>query len=79
MVGGICGVSRSGFGRTNTVNKQKKNVNIYYLYYVNTIEETIDSRLRAKSALSGEVITISNDEIPFDQYINSLSKTPLKK
>ena len=26
MVGGICGVSRSGFGRTNTVNKQKKNV-----------------------------------------------------
>ena len=58
-------------------NKQKKNVNIYYLYYVNTIEETIDSRLRAKSALSGEVITTSNDEIPFDQYINSLNKTPL--
>ena len=60
-------------------NKQKKNVNIYYLYYVNTIEETIDARLRAKSALSGEVITTSNDEISFDQYINSLSKTPLKK
>lgn len=60
-------------------NKQEKNVNIYYLYYVNTIEETIDSRLRAKSELSGEVITTSNDEIPFDQYINSLSKTPLIK
>lgn len=60
-------------------NKQKKNVNIYYLYYVSTIEETIDSRLRAKNALSGEVIKISNDEIPFDQYINSLSKTPLTK
>jgi SNF2 family DNA or RNA helicase len=60
-------------------NKQEKNVNIYYLYYVNTIEETIDSRLRAKSELSGEVITTSNDQIPFDQYINSLSKTPLIK
>lgn len=60
-------------------NKQKKNVNIYYLYYVNTIEETIDVRLRAKSELSGEVITTSDDEVPFDQYINSLSKTPLKK
>ena len=60
-------------------NKQKKNVNIYYLYYVNTIEETIDARLRAKSALSGEVITTSDDEISFDQYINSLSKTPLIK
>lgn len=58
-------------------NKQCKNVNIYYLYYVNTIEELIDSRLRVKRALSGEVITVIDNEISFDEYINSLSKTPL--
>ena len=57
----------------------QKNVNVYYLYYVNTIEELIDARLRAKSALSGEVITITDNEISFDEYINSLSITPIIK
>jgi SNF2 family DNA or RNA helicase len=60
-------------------NKQSKNVNVYYLYYVNTIEELIDARLRAKSALSGEVITVTNTEISFDEYINSLSLSPILK
>jgi SNF2 family DNA or RNA helicase len=60
-------------------NKQSKNVNVYYLYYVNTIEELIDTRLRAKSALSGEVITVTDNEISFDEYINSLSITPIIK
>ena len=60
-------------------NKQSKNVNVYYLYYVNTIEELIDARLRAKSALSGEVITVTDNEISFDEYINSLSMTPIIK
>ncbi len=60
-------------------NKQSKNVNVYYLYYVNTIEEIIDARLRAKSTLSGEVITVTDNEISFDEYINSLSKTPIIK
>ncbi len=60
-------------------NKQSKNVNVYYLYYVNTIEELIDARLRAKSILSGEVITVTDNEISFDEYINSLSKTPIIK
>jgi SNF2 family DNA or RNA helicase len=60
-------------------NKQSKKVNVYYLYYVNTIEELITTRLRAKSALSGEVITITDNEISFDEYINSLSKTPILK
>jgi len=60
-------------------NKQSKNVNVYYLYYVNTIEELIDARLRAKSALSGEVITVTDNEISFDEYINSLSITPVIK
>lgn len=39
-------------------NGQKKGVNIYYLYYVNTIEEVMDERLRQKEALSGEVIEV---------------------
>jgi SNF2 family DNA or RNA helicase len=60
-------------------NKQSKNVNVYYLYYVNTIEELIDSRLRAKSKLSGEVIAVTDNEVSFDDYINSLSKSPLIK
>lgn len=60
-------------------NKQCKNVNVYYLYYVNTIEELIDSRLRAKSTLSGEVITVTDNDISFDDYINSLSKTTIIK
>jgi SNF2 family DNA or RNA helicase len=58
-------------------NKQSKNVNVYYLYYVNTIEELIDARLSEKSALSGEVITVTDCEISFDEYINSLSLTPI--
>ncbi len=37
-------------------NGQKKCVNIYYLYYADTIEQIIDDRLRAKELLSGEVI-----------------------
>jgi SNF2 family DNA or RNA helicase len=60
-------------------NKQIKNVNVYYLYYANTIEELIDERLRAKSTLSGEVITVTENEISFDEYINSLSKNPILK
>ncbi len=60
-------------------NKQSKNVNIYYLFYVNTIEELIDARLRAKSTLSGEVITVTDNELSFDEYINSLSITPIIK
>ena len=60
-------------------NKQSKDVNVYYLYYVNTIEETIDNRLRAKSTLSGEVITVTDSENSIDTYLESLSKNPLIK
>jgi SNF2 family DNA or RNA helicase len=58
-------------------NKQSRNVNVYYLFYINTIEEIIDARLRAKSVLSGEVITVTDNEISFDEYLNSLSITPI--
>ena len=39
-------------------NGQKKGVNIYYLFYGNSIEEVMDQRLRAKEALSEEVVSI---------------------
>ncbi|MBD8017792.1 DEAD/DEAH box helicase [Kaistella pullorum] len=60
-------------------NKQEKNVNVYYLYYVNTIEEMIDNRLRNKRQLSGEVVTSTSDDLSFDDYLSSLSKTPIIK
>jgi SNF2 family DNA or RNA helicase len=60
-------------------NGQKKGVNIYYLFYADTIEETIDERLRSKLALAGEVITTTEDEIGIDQYLNALNKSPLNK
>jgi len=59
-------------------NGQKKGVNIYYLYYVDTIEEVIDDRLKAKKALSGEVISVTETN-DMDEYLNALSKSPLKK
>lgn len=54
-------------------NKQTKNVNVYYLYYIDTIEEIIDSKLRAKSALSGEVIAVTDSEITIEEYLESLT------
>jgi SNF2 family DNA or RNA helicase len=60
-------------------NRQTKGVNVYYLYYVNTIEEVIDVRLRSKQALSGEVISITEPELSMEQYLEYLSKSPIKK
>lgn len=52
-------------------NGQKKAVNIYYLYYINSIEEVIDERLRIKLSLSNEVIAVTeaND---MEVYLNDL-------
>ena len=58
-------------------NGQKKAVNIYYLYYADTIEEVIDERLRNKTALSGEVITVTDTE-NMEEYINALKLSPIK-
>lgn len=59
-------------------NGQKKGVNVYYLFYSDTIEEDIDNRLRAKTALSGEVISETQLELGVEEYLNSLSKSPFK-
>lgn len=58
-------------------NGQKKGVNIYYLYYADTIEEVIDERLRSKMMLSGEVITETETE-NMQEYLDALSKSPVK-
>ncbi len=60
-------------------NKQTKPVNIYYLYYINSIEEFIDLRLRQKSNLSSEIISVNLQELSSDDLQNILNMTPNKK
>jgi SNF2 family DNA or RNA helicase len=55
-------------------NGQKKNVNIYYLYYSGTIEEVIDKRLKAKMALSGEVIVPTSEVMTEEEKLEILYK-----
>jgi SNF2 family DNA or RNA helicase len=49
-------------------NGQTKDVNAYYLFYVDTIEEVIDQRLRLKKELANNVVSVvdnKNNEIEF--------------
>jgi SNF2 family DNA or RNA helicase len=55
-------------------NGQKKGVNIYYPFYINTIEEIIDSRLRSKSQLSESVIDTTEDKSDEFEQIYQLLK-----
>ncbi len=57
-------------------NKQSKPVNIYYLYYANSIEEYIDNRLRQKTKLSKEVITVNTQELTIGDLMSSLELKP---
>lgn len=57
-------------------NGQQKAVNIYYLYYSNTIEEIIDNRLRNKIELSNTVITKTDNK---DSDMDDLYKVLYKK
>jgi SNF2 family DNA or RNA helicase len=43
-------------------NKQSKEVNVYYMFYANTIEEKIDERLRKKKQLSDRIISAVDDK-----------------
>lgn len=60
-------------------NGQQKGVNVYYLYYADTIEESIDERLRAKQELSDEVVDITDTEFGMEEYLLALQKSPVKK
>lgn len=43
-------------------NGQEKAVNIYYLFYCNTIEDDIDKRLALKKKLSDRVVVVEDDK-----------------
>ncbi len=57
-------------------NKQLKPVNIYYLYYTNSIEEYIDNRLREKTKLSAEVISVNTQELTVGDLMRALELQP---
>lgn len=43
-------------------NGQDKVVNVYYMFYANTIEEIIDDRIRLKQQLSDRVVSVTDDK-----------------
>jgi SNF2 family DNA or RNA helicase len=43
-------------------NGQDSVVNVYYMFYANTIEEKIDERLRLKRQLSDRVVSVTDDK-----------------
>jgi SNF2 family DNA or RNA helicase len=43
-------------------NGQKSIVNVYYMYYADTIEEKIDERIRLKQQLSERVVSVTDDK-----------------
>lgn len=43
-------------------NGQKSTVNVYYMYYASTVEETIDERIRLKQQLSDQVVAVADDK-----------------
>ncbi|WP_236782300.1 DEAD/DEAH box helicase [Aliivibrio fischeri] len=43
-------------------NGQKSVVNVYYMYYADTIEEKIDERIRLKQQLSDRVVSVTDDK-----------------
>jgi len=59
-------------------NGQKSIVNVYYMYYVDTIEEKIDERIRLKQQLSERVVSITDDKETDKQimlaYLETLGK-----
>ena len=43
-------------------NGQKSVVSVYYMYYADTIEETIDERIRLKQQLSDQVVSVADNK-----------------
>jgi SNF2 family DNA or RNA helicase len=60
-------------------NKQENPVNIYYLYYVDSIEEYMDNRLRLKKQLSSEVVSEQDFQLSDAEMIESVNVTPKKQ
>lgn len=58
-------------------NGQTSVVNVYYMYYAGTIEETIDERIRLKQQLSDQVVSVADDKETDKQimlaYLENLS------
>ena len=58
-------------------NGQKNSVNVYYLYYANTIEETINDRITIKNAVASNLIKPTFIDIKEDELIFKLFKEGL--
>ena len=53
-------------------NGQDKNVNAYYLYYADTIEELIHNRINLKTDISGSLIQATSDIFDDEWYLDVL-------
>lgn len=53
-------------------NGQDKNVNAYYLYYADTIEELIHNRINLKTDISGSLIQATSDNFDDEWYLEVL-------
>jgi SNF2 family DNA or RNA helicase len=54
-------------------NGQTRDVNAYYLYYVDTIEEVIDTRLRLKRELADNVVSVvDNKSSEIDFFVGNI-------
>ena len=53
-------------------NGQKNHVNVYYLYYANSIEEVIHERILAKSYVAGNVVRKTSEYASEDEMILNL-------
>lgn len=55
-------------------NGQTKEVNAYYLYYANTIEEVIHERINLKSDISSSLIKATSERIDDEYYLRILGE-----
>ena len=58
-------------------NGQKNSVNVYYLYYADTIEETISDRIKVKNKVASNLIKATLDNFKEEEYIFELIREGL--
>ena len=56
-------------------NGQDKNVNAYYLYYADTIEELIHNRINLKTDISGSLIQATSENFDDEWYLEVLGES----